>query len=148
MSQKYQSAGIKVTIKEFVPTAFVNSQAKTYTQADVLLVSRANGTVSQPHVNDPIRVDRGAVVDLVFEVASLANDPDIYHPVGVSFFGQNGGVGMDDFPTRSVSADPFKRLRLTVHDANVDGNKFEFKLMIQRERDGAIGVIDPLIDNA
>ena len=148
MSSKYPFAGIKVTITKFEQTAIVNNDAKTYSQADVLLITNANGSVSQPRANDPIRVDRGAVVDLIFEVESKLPDLEVYQPVGVSFFGQHGGIGMNDFPTRTVAADAFKRLRLTVHDANVDGNVFEFKLVIQRERDGALGVIDPLINNA
>lgn len=147
MSNKYPFAGIRITIKKFVSTALAND-AKTYSLADVLLVTNANGAVSQPRVNDAIRVDRGAVVDLVFEVATMLPDLDTYHVVGISFFGQNGGIGMADFPTRTVAADAFNRLRLTVHDANVDGNLFEFKLVVQRERDGALGVIDPQINNA
>jgi hypothetical protein len=148
MSNKFPFAGILVTVKTFVETAVADRDARHCSTADVLLVTKAGGTVSQPHVNDPIRVDRGAVVDLVFEVRSGSTDPDAYHPVGISFFGQYGGIGMDDFPTRTVSADAFNRLRLTVHDANLDGNVFEFKLVIQRERDGALGVIDPQINNA
>ena len=113
-----------------------------------MLISSGNGTVSQPAVNDPIRVDRLARVELVFEVVAGDGTNDVYQPVGISFFGQNGGVGMDDFPTRLVAADPFKRLRLSVHDANLGGSSFEFKLVIQRERDGALGVIDPHVNNA
>ena len=148
MSNKCPSAGIRVTIKKFVETAFINADIRHYSEADVLLISSANGTVSQPHVNDSIRVDRAAVVDLIFDVASPPTDRETYQPVGVSFFGQNGGIGMDDFPTRTVAADAFDRLLLTVHDANVDGNRFDFKLVIQRVRDGALGVIDPQINNA
>jgi hypothetical protein len=148
MSNHYPFAGIRVTITRFVQAGFADLDPKKYSLGDVLLVTKANGMVSQPRVNDPIRVDRGAVVDLVFELASQPTDPDTYQVVGVSFFGQHGGIGMADFPTRTVTADAFGRLRLTVHDANIDGNTFEFKLVLQRERDGALGIIDPQINNA
>ncbi len=148
MSNHCPFAGIRVTVTKFAPVAFMNADPKTYSFGDVLLVTNANGMVSQPKLNAAIRVDRGAVVDLVFELASPPGDPETYNVVGISFFGQHGGIGMSDFPVRTVSADPFGRLRLTVHDANIDGNLFEFKLVLQRERDGALGVIDPQIDNA
>jgi hypothetical protein len=148
MNQTFPSAGIRVTIKSFVPTAIVNMDKKLYTVADTLLVSNGNGTVSQTKVNDPIRVDRRARVNLVFEVVAGDGTDAIYHPVGISFFGQHGGVGMEDFPSRLVSADPFNRLQLSVHDANLGVSSFEFKLIIQRANDGALGVIDPQVNNA
>jgi len=148
MHNTFPTAGIRITIKGFVVTAFVNKDPKVYTKADTLLISNGNGTVSQPAVNDPIRVDRLARVELVFEVVTGDGTNDVYNPVGVSFFGHGGDVGLADFPTRLVSADPFKRLRLSVHDVNLGGSSFEFKLVIQRERDGALGVIDPQVNNA
>ena len=149
MHTAYPTAGIRITVKKFVATAFVNKDAGTYTTADTLLISNANGHVSQAAgVNGPIRVDRDAVVDLFFEVVNGDGTTDVYQPVGISFFGKYGGIGMEDFPTRTITADPFKRLQLRVHDANVHGNSFEFKVVLQRERDGALGVIDPQVDNA
>lgn len=149
MTTAYPTAGVRITVTKFVATAFINKDAAHYTLADTLLISNANGLVSQAAgVNGPIRVERGAAVDLVFEVVNGDGTAAVYQPVGISFFAKYGSIGLEDFPTRTVFADPFKRLLLRVHDANVHGNSFEFKVVLQRESDGALGVIDPQVDNA
>lgn len=144
MSNKTPAAGIMVTVIQFVPAAA--DDGKSYTTATVKLVGNANGTVSQATPNGAIRVDRGAVVDLVFAMAPAS--PETYYPVGISFLGHNGGVGMDDFPTRTIDVDAFNGMTLTVRDANLDSNVFDFKLVVQRQSDGALGIIDPHINNA
>jgi hypothetical protein len=148
MHMNCPAAGIRLAITKFNPTAIATREASHFTDATVTLVGTAGNLVSQAAPNGPIRVDRGAVVDLVFEVIAADGSNDVYQPVGISFFGSDGTVGRLDFPLRTVHADPFNRLLLSVHDANIDANTFEYKVIIQRQRDGALGVIDPQVTNA
>lgn len=162
MSTAYPIAGVRITVMKFVPTNIVprNPEAADYrshfTEAVVDLISDADGLVSQSVSDGPIRVGPHAKVDFLFEVVNghkemIVSPPMekiVYQPVGISFFGKYGGIGTEDFPTRTVTADPFKRLVLRVHDANVHGNSFKFSVIIQREDTGQLGVIDPQVDNA
>lgn len=146
MSQQYPCAGIKVTVTKFVETNASTLLANSYSEAKLDLVSTADGNVVQDSGTLDITVYRRTVVDLAFAVES-AIAGETYQPVGVSFFGQAGNVGVENFPTRTVTADVFGRLHLTVRDANISGGSFKFKLVIQREGDGALGVIDPHVNN-
>ena len=144
MLKQFPEAGIEVTIIDFKPAGLIRAK-KHYSTAHIKLIGNANGAVTQDTPDGPIVVEKG-VVDLVFRVAST--DPGVsYYPVGISFLSESGGLGMDDFPTRCVAVDAFNNMMLTVHDANVNQTKFEFKLVIQRD-DGDLGIIDPQINNA
>ena len=148
MSNGYPCAGIQVTVTKFESAPRIDIATK-YSTADVLLVGKATGKVSQAGgVNTPIRVDQLAHVDLLFAVSSATGVSKTYNPVGISFFSKDGDLGMDDFPTRTVAADPFGRLVLTAHDANIHGTSYKFNLVIQEVETGLLGVIDPQINNA
>lgn len=152
MSKKYPSAGIKVTVTKFHKAAKILAVGTTYSEAEILLIGTGAGKVSQAGGMDtPIRVDSRAEVYLVFEVESKVILPNgsaaKFQPVGVSFFSQDGSIGLDDFPTRTVSTDPFKRMLLSVFDANVHSLAYKFNLIIQEETTGELGVIDPQVNN-
>jgi hypothetical protein len=149
MSSQFPCAGIDIEIIKFVPSARITLDQAKYTTAHVRLIGNATGKVSQSAVDKDIRVDRLAQVDLCFRVRSPEDQDDkpAYNPVGVSFFDHDGDLGLDDFPTRVVETDPFNRLALTVHDANVNGSEYKFNLLIQKVSTGEIGVIDPQINN-
>jgi hypothetical protein len=92
-----------------------------------------------------------------FTIKPDANN-DVYFPIGVAFQLRPGKgkaasgdiLGRKDFSRKDV--------RLGANDLIIKASHFEdcgstpahrykFSLFIQRERDGALGVIDPIIDN-
>lgn len=155
MHTAFPTAGVRITVTNFVPTYKVPNDAQAadyrsfFTTATVKLISDADGLVTQAAEDAPLKVFPRAKVDFVFEVVNgrFATDGRTYNPVGIGFFGQNGGVGIDDFPARTVSGDVFNRLLLRVHDANVHSTSFKFSLLIQCEDTGELGVIDPQVAN-
>lgn len=156
MNTAFPTAGVRIKVTNFVPTSKVPRDPSAedhrthFTTATVKLISNADGLVTQAGEDAPLKVFPRAKVDFVFEVVNgiFATDGRTYHPVGIGFFGQNGGVGIDDFPKRSVTGDVFNRLLLRVHDANVHSTSFKFSLLIQCQETGELGVIDPQVDNA
>ena len=150
MANEFPCAGITVTVTKFESAPRIESfQTTKYSDADVLLIGKATGKVSQAGgKNTPIRVDQFARVDLMFVVESATANGHHFNPVGISFFASDGDLGMDDFPTRTVTADPFGRLVMVVHDANIHGATYKFNLVIQEVETGLLGVIDPQIHNA
>lgn len=149
MSEQYPCAGIRVTVTTFTPTETTSRlHGSKFSKANIQMVTDAGGRVSQDPKTKDITVAFSQVVDLAFGVDSDVSG-HTYQPVGISFFDPNGGdIGTEDFPTRTVTADPVGRLLLTVHDAHVHQSKsFKFNLVIQQE-DGALGVIDPQVSNA
>ncbi len=153
MNNAYPTAGVRITVKDFVPTSKVPrhpsaDEIKIYfSTASVDLISDADGYVTQAHSDAPLKVVPHTKVDFVFEVVNGKDDGAIYLPVGVSFYGEHGDVGIADFPTRCVTGDAFKRLLLRVHDANVHSTNFKFSVIIQCQESGQLGVIDPQVAN-
>ena len=153
MNTSYPTAGVRITVTKFVPTARVPRDPAAldykshFTEATVELISDADGYVTQAHSDAPLKVVPHTKVDFVFEVVNGKDDGAIYLPVGVSFYGEHGDVGIADFPTRCVTGDAFKRLLLRVHDANVHSTNFKFSVIIQCQETGDLGVIDPQVAN-
>jgi hypothetical protein len=92
-----------------------------------------------------------------FTIKPDANN-DVYFPIGIAFQlrrGKGKAVSGDILGRKDFSR---KEIRLGANDLIIKASHFEgcgstskhpykFSLFIQRERDGALGVIDPGIDN-
>jgi hypothetical protein len=92
-----------------------------------------------------------------FTIKPDANN-DIYFPIGIAFQlrrGKGKAVGGDILGRKDFSRE---EVRLGANDliikasnfegcGSTPGHRYKFSLFIQRERDGALGVIDPGIDN-
>ena len=92
-----------------------------------------------------------------FTIKPDANN-DVYFPIGIAFQlrrGKGKAVGGDILGRKDFSRE---EVRLGANDliiqashfegcGSTPGHRYKFSLFIQRERDGALGVIDPGIDN-
>lgn len=105
-----------------------------------------------------IRILPGRVT-LRFQVASPDNDTTHYSPVGIAFVQKAKrarnyvqlAASPRTFPSHTMNLDGENRAVSITADfsdsASADQGLYEFYLIIQRENDGALGIIDPPMDH-
>lgn len=148
------TARISVTVTEFHEIGGRGG----YSRADVELTDTGHGKVSQGRINGPIVVSDE--VYLEFSVFGRDGDRDTYSAAGISFKEVRGEPNAESLEAGKDERDPLghaafpmrtavsrgRTMQLTVYDANPVRATFKFDLIIQRS-DGALGVIDPPVEN-
>jgi hypothetical protein len=144
-------AEIVITVKKF--RAVLSAQEARDVRATdyVMRMKRKHPRVSLQ--NDTVFVRApGAVIRLT--VASSAGDKERYYPAGITFVRENGRdlsdalrLGRPDFRQDRIVLDG---RALTFADRFAKGKvniRYKFSLILQRGSDGAIGIVDPGIEN-
>ena len=143
-------AEVVITVTKFQPVLSSELRGDRDT-AYIMRLKRPHRHVSLK--DDIIFVEApGAAIRLT--IASAAGDKNRYYPAGITFVREDGKglseellLGRTHLPQRRIVidgqtltfTDRFKKGKETV--------RYKFSVVIQRGRDGAIGIIDPGIEN-
>jgi hypothetical protein len=138
------TASVTLRVTEFQPLPAPTGYALTLGAAPSHVTQT---THDQP--NDQLHVKHGAV-KLRFEITS--GDSETYFPAGITFQHERtqaaAGCGASDSPFSAMKVDgTLLEVTDTVINAPATRDTYKFSVLIQRARDGALGIIDPFIEN-
>ena len=140
-------ASITLTITSFQDTDSTAAGSR-YCTADMALAPDPAGKVTQ--AGNRLRVK--GPTDLEFTIAAPAGSPESYFALGIVFkSGSADKHGRNNFDIKNHKVNDAKISIRNNHSvsapASSGGVVYEFFILIQRVSDGAIGIIDPEIEN-